>query len=261
MTTLRDQVQDLSPPWLRADVGGTILRAFGTVLDALAERTRQGVRLRFPGEGCSPTSLGYIGNDRDIERGPSQTPAGYAAQLQRAFDTWANAGGARTVLSQFRLYFAPDDGPTMRAVAEGRGGYAVWHEIDPTTGFVTRYKVADNWNWRDAPDAVAAHGVKQTWLVVEAGDRWAIDLWDDTDDSAWGDGGVWGSDMSAADADSINAIVRKWKPEDEQAQPILVFDPGLFARANGKPPNPDGDGPAYAWRVEVDAAFYMPQSD
>lgn len=253
MTTIREQVAEISPPWLRDEVGGSIMRAFGTVLDALAARTVEGVKLRFP-EVATYTALGYIGNDRQIERGPSQTHTGYAAQLRKAFDTWRNAGGARTVLSQMRLHFAPANGPTMRVVAEGRGGWTVWHWIAPTTGVVTREKVVDNWNWNNAPDYP---GLRRGWLIIYAQGAWLPDHWGDPGD--WGDGGVWGSNMTEGEAIDINALVRKWKPAGLLAQIILTFDASLFEVTDNLAGNVNGQGESYAWRAGLAANFFMPQ--
>ncbi len=253
MTTFRDQVLELAPPWLREEVGGTLLRAFGTVLDALVVRTNEAVKLRFPEVG-SYTALGYTGNDRVIERGPNQTHAGYAAQLRAAFDTWRNAGGGRTVLSQLRLYFVGGpDMPAMRLVGEGHGGFAIWHEVDTVTGVWTKYKVADNWNWND--DQKNRRG----WCIIEGDGIWTLDYWGDAGD--WGDGGVWGSDMTEADATNLNATVKKWKGSHMRAQIILTFDADLFQRTDAIADNVDGTGEDPAWGFPLLANFFAPQKD
>jgi hypothetical protein len=236
----------LDPPWLQDHVGGTILRSFRTVLDALGARTVEAVKLGMPGV-CPPTALGYIGNDRNIERGPNQTPAGYGRQLSVAFDTWANAGGARTTLTQLRAFFAPADGQVMRIVSNR----AVWHEINPSTGVVTRTAVGTNWNWDGLPYRW------RDWVIIDATGLWAIDIWDAAGN--WDDGGVWDSDMTEAQALALNAIAKKWKPADVLTQVIVTFDPGLFERTDTLATNPNGLGPDFFWEASQLASFYLPQ--
>lgn len=244
-TTLRDQVADLSPTWLREDVGGTILRAFGTVLDALCDRTNQGVKLRFPEVG-SPTALGYTGNDRNIERGPNQSDATYAAQLRVAFATWRNAGGARTILRQLQLYFPAASIPTMRAVTNA----AMWHTIDGG-GTVAKLNDGANWNW----DGLSRWW--RGWIIIESGGRWTLDYWDEI--ATWGDGGCWGSDIEEGDVLSVNAIVKKWKPANVVEQILITFDAGRLAVGNALVDNVDGTGEDYYWRAAQNISFLEPQ--
>ncbi len=246
MATLRDMCIALAPSWLQTGVGGALLRSVGTVLDGLVARTNEGVKLRMPGI-ASPTALGYIGNDRNIERGPSQPDTPYALQLSKAFDTWRNAGGARTILGQLRYYFAPDDGPPMRAVSNS----AVWHEIDPVTGIVTKTVDGTNWNWDDLTRWWRG------WIIIDGTDRWLIDHWDDG--GTWGDGGVWGSNMTEADARSFKRIIKKWKPANVYAKPIITFDPDLFEVTDVLADNVDGTGEDPFWRVTLQANFFESQ--
>lgn len=240
-TTLRDMIAALSPPWLLDDeVGRPLMGAFGTVLDEHFDWAKQGVKLAFAGAGDA-SQLAYIGNDRNIERGPTQTDQGYAAQLTKAFDTWANAGGARTILSQLRLYFAPSNGPTIRAVS----GNAVWHEINPSTGVVIRTNVGTNWDWGD-------NRWWRGWVIIDGTGRWTLIDWGAF---TWGDGTVWGSSMSEGEARDINNIVKKWKPANVFAQVIVIFDSTLFERTDISPPNPNGNGDDLAWRASLDATF------
>lgn len=243
--TFRDQLFELSPPWLRADVGGTILRAFGMVLDALTDRVNQGVKLRFPIIG-SPTALGYTGADRNIERGPTQSDGGYALQLQAAFDTWANAGSARTLLAQLRFFFAPGNGPAMRTVS----AQAVWHEMNPSTGVVTKTDkaLASNWNWGDGK-------WYRAWAIVDATGLWTLDYYEAAHTSVWGDGGLWGCDMAPGDAQYFKLVVEKWRPKNVFAQLVLIFDATLFTVAASSPPNPSGLGYRSSWRRAVLANF------
>lgn len=242
MSSFRDDGVDLDPPWLQKPNGAGFMRSFRTVLDALVARTVESVKLPMPGEG-SPTALGYVGNDRNIERGPNQTDDGYVAQLRMAFDTWRNAGGARTLLTQLRAYFAPSNGPPMRLVSNR----ATWHEIDPVTGVVTKTIDGTNWDWDGLTDRWW-----RGWPIIDVTGLWELRLWGD---GIWGDG-VWGSTMTESEVISIRAIVAKWKPANVYVpNVILVFDPTLFEVADSAPPNPNGNGEDPAWRATLDANF------
>jgi hypothetical protein len=249
-TTLRDMIIAIVPPWLQDDTGNALLRSIGMVLDALGARTVEGVKLRFP-EVASPTALGYIGNDRLLERGPNQSHVGYAAQLVRAIETWQNAGGGRTILSQLRAYYAPDNGPTMRLVIDGTTtrDYNIWHEIAPVTGYVTRTEVNPaDWKW----------GLDRRWYgwaIVDVTGRWSIDHWGDPGD--WGDGGVWGSNITQEEAQGLNSILKKWMPAPEQGQIILTFSPSTFTRTSLDHPN--GTGYTTAWQAAQAANFFTIQ--
>lgn len=255
MTTLREQVAELSPPWLRDEVGGSILRAAATVLDALVERTRQAVRLRFP-EAGSFTAFGYLGNDRAIERGPAQTRAGYAVQLRRALDTWRNAGGARTVLSQLAARFAPATPPPMRVVHDVPASAvdaAVWHELDTFSGDVSKAVVSPcNWDW---------DGQRRWWwgwVIVDGLGLWEPDYWDEI--GTWDDGGVWDSNMTAEDADALNAISAKWKPANVYSRVIVTFALHMFTNEDpSAATEPEGRGEDDSWRLTIPASFFCPQ--
>ena len=242
-SSLRDLCYVLSPPWLRRQFGGALMQAFSLPLDALVERTRQGVKARFPGAGA-PGALGYIGNDRQIERGPLQSDSGYAEQLSAAFDTWRNAGGARTVLSQLRYYFAPADGPIMRTVSDR----ATWHDLDPVTGIVTKTPTAGNWNWDGTIKKWRA------WVIIEGDIYIGQRVWGGW---TWGDG-VWGADITLAEALDLKRIVKKWMRASCLTTIIITFDSTTFDSTNSAPPNPDGSGDNPAWRLTTNAAYSEP---
>ncbi len=244
--SFRADGSDLDPPWLQSDVGGALMRAFRTVLDALVARTVEGVKLGMPGV-APPSALGYIGNDRVIERGPTQASGPYAIQLRQAFDIWRGAGSAHTILTQLRSYFSPSNGPNMRAVSNR----AVWHEIAPTTGVVTKTVVGTNWNW----DGLTRWW--RGWVIIDGSVLWILDYWNSG--GIWGDGGVWGSNMTLSDADSFKRITKKWSPANVLSRVIIVFSATLFERTDALVDNVDGTGEDPFWRVTVMANFFTPQ--
>lgn len=248
MATFRKFVEDSSPPWLTDDVGGTILHAFGSVLDAMAARGKEGVKLRFP-TISTPTSLGYIGDDKDIERGPLQTDLSYSEQLHFAVDTWKHAGSPFSILPQLRYYFYPNTVPDMRTVTNY---YGTWHILNTGTGEVTKFPLEDNWNW--LPDT----SIVWWWghVIIDGTVYWILDYWNLGGD--WGDGGVWGSNMTQTDADSLNRIVSKWKPKNVRAQIVIIFNTALFTKDNSLAANVDGTGEDPTWRAPLLANFFRP---
>lgn len=246
--TFRDSILKIAVAWLKDGNNGKLLYTCGVAIDAVGAWAQQGVRARWPSEAPSD-ALGHIGNDRNIERGPSQSDAGYGEQLRQAFDTWRLAGNGATILKQLRAYFAPGGGPPMRAVSDRN----IWHEIDSGTGAVTRTKVTpDNWVWD------AFHGVanrwRRGWVIVDVSSMFTIDRWGDPGD--WGDGGVWGSDAPYDTLVSWRNIIKKWKPAHIYVPTVILsFDPTLFRRTNLVGANVNGTGEDSSWRAGLDANF------
>ena len=240
-SSLRDLCFVISPAWLKRINGGTLMQAFSAPLDALVARTNEGVKARFPGYGAND-ALGYIGNDRQIERGPSQSNSGYAGQLSAAFDTWRNAGGARTILSQLRYYFAPDVGPVMRTVSDR----ATWHDWDPNTGITTKTTTAGNWNWDGTTKKWRA------WVIVEGSTYIGPRLIGEP--PPIGEGTI-GTDLSVEAALTVKRIVKKWMRASCLTMIIVTFDTDTFESTDSSPPNPDGSGDDPDWRLSKNAAF------
>lgn len=251
--TFRNALLESAPSWLRGPVSDAFLGAIGTMLDGWAEWGWYAVRARYP-EEAPPDALGYIGNDRNLERGPAQTDPGYAAQLRRAFDTWRVAGNAGTVLRQLAAYFTGIATPPLRAVSDG----AIWHEYayGPPEA-VTKTVVGTNWDW----DGYAGTRWWRGWVILDSTDGpWAIDEW--SDDEFWGDGGTWGTTASYEEVISILRIVRKWKPAHvHNVYVIVTFDPSLLERTDTSPPNPDGTSDTPLWRFPLAAAFWPGLTD
>lgn len=241
--TIREGILEIAPPWLRRFVGERLLFTFGVIFDAQLEHLRQGIKARMPGVG-TPTALPIIGDDRQIDRGPTESATSFAERLTRAFDSWRVAGNPHQLLEQLQVYFSPTK-PRIRLVSNS----GVWHEIDGT-GTITKSKPNPiNWVW----DAFTTRWWRG-WVIVDASGTWTIDRWGDP--GTWGDGGAWGSSMLTTDAQAIRNIVRKWKPANVYVpEVILVFNSSLFEASDASPPNPNGNGDDMVWRASLDANF------
>lgn len=116
--SFKDSIKTFCPPWLADDspqsvdrpaggVGGRIMYVLGLMTDANLEKLNQGMLAHMPGQG-TPTALPLLGDDRLIERGLTESDAGYATRLSEAFDSWHFAGTNRGVLSQVLGYLLAD---------------------------------------------------------------------------------------------------------------------------------------------------------
>lgn len=245
----RDSILAISPPWLLGRVGEGIQYAEGIVIDGLMQWAIEGVKASMPGVG-TPDALYLIGRDMLIDRGPHEVDDHYAERLQGAVDSHRVKGSGPELLRQLAAWFSPSVATPIRLVSNR----AVWHEIDLTTLIVTKTNVGTNWTW----DAYAGIRWWRGWVILDSSaGPWTADLWDDTDDSLWGDGGTWGSDATVDEVAQLHRIVDKWKPAHITCVNIIVtFGATLFERADASPPNPDGTSETSLWRTGYNANFW-----
>ncbi len=244
----RDSILEISPPFLLGPVGTAVQWAEGAVLDATVERMILGVLASMPGYGPSD-ALAYIGHDMQIERGPNETDDHYIGRLQGAIDSHRIKGAGPELLRQLLAWFSPSTVTPLRLVSNR----AVWHEIDTTTEVVTKTVVGTNWNWDEFTPVRWWRG----WVIIDSSaGPWTADVWDDTDDSLWDDGGTWDSDMNESEVAQLTRIVSKWKPARIAARIIVTFDASLFERTDTAHPNPDGDGEDSSYRAPLAASFH-----
>jgi hypothetical protein len=103
-----NEILRVVPPWLQRLRGEKLMRAFGSQIDALVERLRQGVKLRFPGydpANIDLEALATIGRERRIRRGPDEAATTYAARLLTWWDDHRGRGGAYALLRQLRAFW------------------------------------------------------------------------------------------------------------------------------------------------------------
>ena len=152
----RDSVKQMSPPWLANGFAEKFLYNFGVCADALLEKLNEAVQARMPTK-CDVSALPFIGADRLIGQGPNESNANYRVRLQKAFDTWQQAGTRRAVLQQVLGYVAnsanvqPYTPAATIVSASASGTYAVWDRYfygDDTAAAPAHVRKAPaNWNW------------------------------------------------------------------------------------------------------------------
>jgi hypothetical protein len=135
MTTFRAwATKVLAPPRLRRSKGIRLIYGVGLVFDVMSQAVLEAVKARFASTG-PVDALPYMGTERGIARGPSETEASYRERLRTAWSAWSSAGEAACILAQLAIY-----GVTAKMYGN--------HEI------LTEYpKDLDNWS--------------RFWLIIE----------------------------------------------------------------------------------------------
>lgn len=119
ITTFRDSVRRLSVTWLVGARAERFLYAIAIQLDALADMTVAGIKLRFPGF-YSFDSLSQLSRDRRIRRGLTESPDTFADRLTRWLPDHQRRGGAYALLEQLHAFFAPNNFPIDLLYKSGR---------------------------------------------------------------------------------------------------------------------------------------------
>lgn len=233
---IRDMVAALSHTPIVQGVAEKFNYGMGLAIDALIEKLDQAMLAHMPTK-CDPSALAYIGNDRNIGRGFSETDTSYGIRLQHSFEDWQRAGSARSVLRQV-LGMVLSYQPLARTVADAntfdftniRSPWDTYldgadttqppsHQQGPTGG--------SNWNW---------DGVIQSW-------RWWLIMYPITPQNfcnpaptygtagrVWGDTTMsWGFDKPASLFNGIRSAVKQWEKGGSWCRwMIFSFDNTLF---------------------------------
>ena len=252
----RDAIKLISPPWLSSGVGEKFMYNLGLSSDAVLEKLNQAVRARMPGLG-TPTALSYLGLDRVLTQGPSESNDSFALRLKRAFPTWQLAGNRHAVLEQALVYVANYHAVSATQVPRGvivgnaviaAANNASWDwyyntsNIQEPTNHVR--KVVNNWNWDNQVLWWRA------WLILffEAGATigaeatWGNGTWGQT-------GGSWGLNVEESVFTQLRSLLRLWKSAPTYYPYIIIcFNGGSGTTGDELSPNsvsgagnPDGN--------------------
>lgn len=218
----REFTTTLSPRALKERNGERLMYALGAMNDVIMEKHRQGVKAHFV-DDCDDSALTYIGNDRGVLRGLTESDASYRARLKRSLDDQQRAGNAWAVLSQV-LGFLLTDTPAARTVsaqysAAGVATLANWQEYaagaDPGSPPVFARDVTGEWDWDSATPSLGSWGWWRWYLVLDAvaPNAWttAAPTWGGTGTTWGGYSGSWGVTTSSLVGKSIKLIVAQWK--------------------------------------------------
>jgi hypothetical protein len=243
--TLRETIESLAPPWLKAYWGQRFKYNVGTMMDTLWGTADQGATARMPGYGTLE-ALSALGRDRQILRGRNETDDAYILRLQQAVDTWHLAGNPDRLLKQLFAYFSPFN-PVIRYVTAGFDrsyGNLIPVNTYATIGFedgvAYSYRSGHdyNWNWDGQPND------HRFWIIlyiigpIIQGQQWG--------GFDWGDGTTWGSSATADIILDVKAIIKKWKCAGTKCDNIIVVNSSESLTFGAPtlppgPPMPDGN--------------------
>lgn len=188
----RDHViEDLAPPWLLQPEGEAWLTAFADAKDAIVERLKLGVKLRFP-LVADPSALAALGADAVIERGAAESDASYAGRLAAAHEIWGWSGTKRGLLAAFT-----------------------------SSGFTNADTVC-NREWGAGPP----DGELSKWArfhVVLADVPWTQRVWDDG--WTWGDEDTtetFDSTATVAEVEHVQRLIATWAPTHAICVAIII---------------------------------------
>ncbi len=228
------------PRWLTDGEGGLVGKALSRMRDALLQRVFLGLLARLPqngpnGETAPPDALVRQGRDRLIYRGIFETDAEYAVRLKAFRDEHATRGNPFTLMRQLHAYVGTTHGVSFRTV-DVRGNFY----SRSAAGVETSSLDTQLWDW-DGDTSTTGDTTRWSrfWVIIYPGTLWTIATatWGT---GTWGDPDhVWGfADMTPEHAETLRAIVDRWKPEGTRCINIIVaFDPASFDPAA---PEPDG---------------------
>lgn len=153
-TQIRDTVEGL--PFLNGPNAQRYLYPLKLAMDVLLEKLNQGMRGHMPGAQTDNSTLPFVGDDRLIVQGPTETPAAYAARLAGAFSAWGTAGSRLSILTQIQAFLqqtnvgASAQFPDVLIVG-GNSTTTSWDTIynrTPIGSPPAHIKISPaNWNW------------------------------------------------------------------------------------------------------------------
>jgi hypothetical protein len=205
---------------LQGDTAQKYLFNIGLAADGVIQKLTEGVHAHLVDDAPS-TALPYIGADRLVLRGLTESDASYRARLRRAIDDYQWAGNARAVLGQVLGYVLADT-PAARTVSSSYSSIGVNTETqwnlyaagaDTSAAPTHVYEPTGEWDWDSDSPTNGSWGWWRWYLVIEsvAPNDWIArdDLWGSG--GTWGDGKAWGVDATSAVGRSFKIIVGQWK--------------------------------------------------
>ncbi len=92
------------------------MESLGVSIDTEADRTTEGVGLRFP-DATHPDALGLLGRERRILRGPGESAVTFARRLRLWWDSHRTRGGPYALLEQMHAFFLESNNIPIQYIA------------------------------------------------------------------------------------------------------------------------------------------------
>lgn len=197
LVSFRQRLAQFVPRWLKNGTAARILYAISVHFDVLADLVVEAVRKRFPVPD-SYDALSFIGADRKMLRGPSESDEVYASRVVTWLDAHATRGNPYTLLNQLFLYYAPNNFAIELVYASTGLQFAMavngtitvsitpWRHPDGDLPRWARWRLVYHW-----PDTIPDPG-----------------LWDEAD--VWDSDGIWDSSLSPITVEEIKSIPTEW---------------------------------------------------
>jgi hypothetical protein len=183
-TTFRDLVGSVLPgPFLQRLSGGFFGVLHGLTGDILADALSVATRMPWLRDPSSPDDvLPLVGSERSLPRYPIETAVQYRTRLLEAWESYRFAGAEQTIERQFEIAGYPGVDITFDAAALGPNGEAApyWSQF---------------WVYFPYSSGHPVTGDGAEWGSFD-----------------FGDGTVYGLDVTLDFYSLIHGVVRKWKP-------------------------------------------------
>jgi hypothetical protein len=273
---LTEYIEDKLPGWMRKTPFAHFTAfAFtvSAVIDAVIEGVYDGRLGAMPGQVDIPgipgtggfestDALPYIGRDRRIVRGFTESVANYAERLRKFRTSWRSAGTGYGILLQLQGILQPNP-PKLRLVSEA----GIWYTLDPDGTFTihtggangTIYHtdgtvepeitIAHPWDWdsNTFPAPPDKNDQFRLWIIIYVPTNPPLEgnegVWGDFS-TRYGDAGkVIGTTGTVAHTELLRGLANDWKAAGITISHfILAFDPDSFdpELVSPAPGMPDG---------------------
>lgn len=246
---LVDLIDKLLPSWARDGVFQRLMYGNALAMDAILEKLTQDVHAHMPTK-ADPSALPYIGQDRLIPGGLTESATSYAFRLQHAYDDWKIAGNPWSILRQVLGYLLAYT-PAARTVStlydtDGTVILTLWNDYaagDDTEKPPSRTRKDSpdaDWDWDSNSATSGSWGRWRWWLVIDSvsPNEWCAEA-----PCTWGEPGKtwgnwipsWGLNIPPSVCADIRRIVGLWQKGGAWCRYIMIsFDdtrlnPGLGA--------------------------------
>lgn len=206
-STTFDQYQAGSvPATLKGPYGEAFTSLQGIVKDGFAEGAIQAVKARFAGT-APEDSLQYIGQERLLTQGPTESAAAYRARLLAAWAAWAQAGTRTGIIAALNALGYPN----VAVIEDNKYNIA---SSPPATGFSPG---AEWWRFMVVINQPHAFTLPSVY----------------GDGNTWGNGRKWGIGGPPGAIDAIRAVINLWKPPHAQLVNLIIAITGNVWGASG----------------------------
>jgi len=201
-TVYQDYQRQLSPTAFLGPNGAAFEAAMGAVKDAMLDRQVASGKAEMPGQAPAD-ALAFIGAERGMPRGGSETDAAYAARLLNAWQTWPWAGTPYGMLQAFRA-----TGYTNVVLAQPLGGKLF--SLDVNGVLVTSTATPPSWT--------------PTYVGDPFWSRFDV-LFPAPLIASWG-GGASVPASNSTEANFIRSLIAAWRPAHATANRIVIITSG-----------------------------------